>query len=380
MSDRRIKLMISIVDLAAGTGVFARNLGTGLRRFYRNEFEVILLSFRDEPLSNDDRRCFDQTHSLQIKVKPGVRQVLELPTALRRMRHAIAELKPDIILSVHTFANWLSSTCAGDVPVVLTDHLNLTCRHAARGRLPFGKSMLRKMYAKHMVVGVSEEISQDLRQHFGATRTATILNGINIEQIKSQAIQTPSVELPGPYVVAVGRLFEQKDYPTLIRAFDLARKEGLKLDLVIVGDGPERANLQQLIGSTGIAQYVHLIGHQDNPFPYVQRARMLAMSSIYEGFGLVLAEALALGIPCVSTHCPSGPAEILEQGEYGLLVPPQEPEKLAKAMLQLDTDQALRQQLIEKAPYRAEQLGMELMTRRYRELLIAELKNAGNPP
>lgn len=371
-----IKLMIVIVDLSTGTGAFVRDLASGLRRFHREEFEVTLLTFRDQQLSEVDRGCFDRTHSLGMGIQESWRQMIELPVAVARLKRAIREFSPDVVLGVHTFSNLVSSMAGGEMPVILTDHLNLSQRQAARGVAGAMRWMLRRMYARRMVVGVSQAIVDDLRANFGATRTATILNGVDLDRIRSAADESPAVQLPERFIAAVGRLAPQKDIPTLLRAYAQARGAGLLDDLVLVGDGPDRQSLEVLADSLGITGHVHFVGHQANPFPIMKRARFLVMSSVYEGFGLVLVESMALGVPCISTDCPSGPAEILANGEFGLLVPVSDPTKLGEAMVRLSGDEQLRQEFSDRSLQRAEQLSAQHMARQYRDLIVAQLQTS----
>jgi glycosyltransferase involved in cell wall biosynthesis len=103
--------------------------------------------------------------------------------------------------------------------------------------------------------------------------------------------------------------------------------------LLLLGDGPERAALEARAGALGIADAVAFVGFVDNPCAWMARASCVALSSIFEGFGNVLVEAMAVGTPVVSTDCPSGPAEVLEGGRFGRLVPPRDPAALAEAIL-----------------------------------------------
>ncbi|HVT91024.1 MAG TPA: glycosyltransferase [Tepidisphaeraceae bacterium] len=376
MINRRIKLVIVIVDLAAGTGSFVRSLGSGLRRWYSSEFEVHLLTIRSCELSDADRAAFDQAHSLDMDLKENWRQMFALPIAVKRMRMVLEEVQPDLIMGVHTFSNVVSSFAAGDRPVILTDHLNLSQRQSARGFSAPTRMLMKQMYRKHLAVGVCQEIVNDLRAHFDASRTEAILNGVDVTKIRAASTESPRIEVPSRYIIAVGRLAPQKDIPTLLQAYALARKAGLHEDLVIVGDGPERASLVELSRSSGLENHVHFAGQQANPFPLIARSKMLVMSSVYEGFGLVLAEALALGVPCVSTDCPSGPREILGNGQYGLLVPVRDPQRLADAMFRLANDDELRKQFIARSGVRANELSLENMTRRYRDLMVKELQSS----
>ncbi|HCF28870.1 MAG TPA: glycosyl transferase [Cyanobacteria bacterium UBA11049] len=135
-----------------------------------------------------------------------------------------------------------------------------------------------------------------------------------------------------PVIVGVGRLQALKDFPTLIRAFALVRQH-MPARLMILGDGEERENLETLISELGLTSDIALPGFVSNPYAYMSKASVLAMSSLCEGFGNVIAEALACGTPVVTTDCPSGPAEILDFGKYGSLVPLADAEAFAQAIL-----------------------------------------------
>jgi glycosyltransferase involved in cell wall biosynthesis len=134
-----------------------------------------------------------------------------------------------------------------------------------------------------------------------------------------------------PVILGVGKLKPQKDFATLLRAFATLRA-GRAARLVILGEGEQRGELEALAQNLGIAADVALPGFVDNPFPYMARASLFVLSSRFEGLPGVLIQALACGCPAVSTDCPSGPAEILEGGRYGPLVPVGDAEGLARAM------------------------------------------------
>lgn len=134
-----------------------------------------------------------------------------------------------------------------------------------------------------------------------------------------------------PLILGAGRLTRQKDFTTLIAAFAgvLARRPAR---LLILGEGRERPALEQQIQTLGLGDHVCLIGHVDNPYAYMARSTLFALSSRWEGLPNVLAEAMALGIPVVSTQCKSGPDEILAGGSLGRLVEVGDAEALAQAM------------------------------------------------
>jgi len=165
-----------------------------------------------------------------------------------------------------------------------------------------------------------------------------------------------------PVVLGVGRLVAQKDFPTLIRAFALVHKER-PTRLVILGEGEERSKLEALARELGLEQDIDLPGFVENPYKYMKRAAVFVLSSRWEGFGNVLVEAMALGTPVVSTDCPNGPAEILENGKWGELVPVGETQSLASAVLRtLDRVDVVR---VKGAAERADQFRVESIIREY---------------
>jgi glycosyltransferase involved in cell wall biosynthesis len=234
--------------------------------------------------------------------------------------------------------------------------------------------LMRWGYPGRPIVVPAQGVADDLRQNFGASDVKVIHHGIDAPAIQALAEQ-PITDLPTtrPYIVACGRLAAQKDYPTLLHAYASARSRGADEDLVIIGDGPDRAMLEHLTASLGLKQTVHFIGHRSNPFPYMKPARFFVLCSIWEGFGLVLLEAMSLGLPCISTDCPSGPAEILENGQRGLLVPTRDPASLAEALLNLSESQDLRESFAHQSRQRAQELGLGRMAQAYRDLFVGEL-------
>lgn len=189
------------------------------------------------------------------------------------------------------------------------------------------------------VVGVSKSVAEDLIQTMRVPEemVSTIYNPVitpDIAQLAMQPIDHPWLaKLDIPVILAVGSLRQLKDYPTLIRGFSYVRR-ARPARLIILGEGPERTNLQALINNSGLQDDVDLHGFVTNPYAYMKRASVFVLSSAWEGFGNVLVEAMALGTPVVSSDCPSGPAEILRHGKWGRLVPVGDSRALAEAILE----------------------------------------------
>ncbi len=175
------------------------------------------------------------------------------------------------------------------------------------------------------VISVSNEMAALLKQQYGIeSNVRTIFNPIDVK--KNLNLSNDSVEKDLPWsdtysslIIGVGRLSDQKDFQTLIKAFSIARKNQ-NAKLIILGEGPERTTLEAKIKEAGLTDHVWMPGFIQNPYPYMMQADVFVLSSKYEGLPNVLIQALLLDTRCVSTRCPTGPAEILENGRLGILV------------------------------------------------------------
>ena len=192
-------------------------------------------------------------------------------------------------------------------------------------------------WADH-IIAVSRGVAREVQRLTGLPddRVTTIYNpvvGPCIARLAAEPVDhTWVADAHVPLILAVGRLTVQKDYPTLIRAF--ARVRAVRAaHLVILGEGRQRHKLEKLVQEFSLEADVALPGHVDNPFAWMSKAAVLVLPSAWEGLPCVLIEALACGCPVVSTDCPSGPREILEDGAIGPLVPVHDDRALAAAIL-----------------------------------------------
>ncbi len=188
------------------------------------------------------------------------------------------------------------------------------------------------------VVAVSDGVAQDLVVSAGIKldKLKVIYNPVVTPDILIKAEE--EVEHPWfrngepPIILGVGRLALEKDFCALIKAFALVRKK-YNARLVILGEGEERPRLEALARELSVSDEVFMPGFVQNPYKYMKRAGVFVLSSQWEGFGNVLVEAMAVGTPVVSTDCPSGPAEILEDGRWGEIVPVGDVEALAEGII-----------------------------------------------
>lgn len=204
--------------------------------------------------------------------------------------------------------------------------------------------LMRWLYPKaDGIVAVSEGVAHDLSRAFAIPqeKVSVILNPVltnRVFELAKAPNPHPWLEQDIPVILGVGRLTTQKDFPTLIRAFAKVRLQR-QARLLILGEGQDRAELESLACELGVAADVHFAGFAENPFAYMVRASVYVLSSIYEGLPNALIQAMALGTPAVATDCPSGPKEVLEDGRYGELVPMQDCETMAAAILKtLESD------------------------------------------
>lgn len=219
------------------------------------------------------------------------------------------------------------------------------------------------------IVAVSDGVADDLARTAGLPREriTTIYNpALAEDDMRPEQTGHPwfAANAP-PVVLGAGRLEEQKDFPTLLRAFARVRRQ-CPARLIILGEGRRRAELEALAARLQIGADVELRGWVDNPYGYMRQAAVFVLSSIHEGLPNVLLEALACGCPVVSTDCPSGPAEILARGRYGALAPVGDDAALAQAIL------ATLAAPPERAGLRARagQFSAEAAVERYLEVLL----------
>lgn len=242
------------------------------------------------------------------------------------LRNYISKNKPSSIIvglwpltSYAVLANLLTRHKAG---IIVTDHSILS-------KSPVVKNIFKLIFLRLSIfflypfarsqVGVSNGVCNDLmRLSFGRVVADTIYNPVE----RLLVLKDKSHPLGGrKYILSVGRLKAVKDYPNLIKGFALVQQELVDLHLVILGDGELKAELTDLIKSLGLVDNVHLMGFKRDLYRWYYFADLFVLSSINEGFGNVLVEAMQFGLPIVSTDCESGPREILADGKYGELVP-----------------------------------------------------------
>lgn len=284
------------------------------------------------------------------QVPTGVRLVdLGMPRVLRSLGPLTGYLRrerPVAVVSSMGHANlvaiWAGRLAGRHTAVIATVHNTMSQSTPDQGRWAawLWPRLLHTFYPwAREVVAVSRGAADDLARTAALPRERirVIYNPVitpAMEALAREGVADPWFA-PGqpPVILGVGRLNRQKDFATLVRAFAAVRRQR-HARLVILGEGDERAALERLVTELGVHQDVALPGFRANAVAHMARSAVFALSSAWEGLPTVLIEALAVGAAVVSTDCPSGPREILQDGRLGALVPVGDPAALAAAILE----------------------------------------------
>lgn len=316
------------------------------------------------------------------KVHPSANVIdLDESRALKALPKLISYLKteqPDAMISAQYYINiiavWAVRLAKSATKTILTERLatseDLKCLNQLKKCLM--PLFMRWAYKKaDFVVAVSKGAAHDLARIIGinADSIKVIYNPTiddSLFEKANQPLTHPWFEDKGPPVIlSVGRLTYQKDYHTLIKAFALV-SETIDARLVILGEGEDRSELEDLAETIGVKEFISLPGFVDNPYNYMAKADLFVLSSRFEGMPNVLIEALALSTPVVSTDCPSGPAEILPAS--ALVAMEDEVEMAAKIEKYLQDNDAV-QDLLENTAAKLKQFRPERSLESYMELI-----------
>jgi glycosyltransferase involved in cell wall biosynthesis len=285
------------------------------------------------------------------------------------LRRALRKSRPDVALGVMTAANVILAfaACGLNVRAIGSEHV-----HPPEFPLnPFWEGLRTRVYGRLDGLAVlTHESAQWFETHTKARRVTVIPNAspwplpVHEPRISPGAVCAAERRL----LLAVGRLAEQKGFDWLLAAFrELAQKHP-GWDLVILGEGPLRAELESQMKKAGLEGRVFLPGRVGNLGEWYEHADLYVMSSRYEGFGNTLAEGLAHGLPAISFDCDTGPRDIIRHEIDGLLVPPEDVASLAAALDRLMGDAGLRRKFAARAVEARERFSIERIAKKWEEL------------
>lgn len=255
-------------------------------------------------------------------------------TSIFPLRRYLNVQKPDVVISAMSHANVglmlaarIFSNFSGRL--VVQEVAPLSGANGIREKII--KLLMRYLYpSADLVIAISKNIGEELNKNQGTEKKLNNLsilsNPIDLDFINKKSKEDaghPWIDKKDsniPVIISIGRLSREKDFPTLLQAFAKARKQN-PLRLIILGEGKERHSLENMVKKLGISDDVSMPGFSDNPYAFLARADLLVVSSIFEGFAIALAEALACGCNVVTTNCGDGPLGIIENGRFGSVVP-----------------------------------------------------------
>lgn len=282
--------------------------------------------------------------------RPRVRQCI-LPLAMETSRE-----RPHLVFSPYPDANvclMLAKTISTSNPrVVVRESNNRTAQRV--GWNPLMRRLVQWSYRRaDGIVALSNGVRQDLAERYALSpeKIITIYNPVEVSKIRMMSTR-PGGDGDGGHkgdgrfhIMGVGRLVRQKGFDLLLRA--VAELRELPIRLTILGEGEEREKLRALAENLGVAQDVHLPGFAKNPYAWLKKADLFVLSSRWEGFGHVIVEAMACGVPVLATRCPSGPDEIICDGVNGRLCEPESVSDLSEKIKALVMDPDQRKRLAE---------------------------------
>jgi len=314
----------------------------------------------------------------------GIVKFLRLPILAYKLSKITKEYKFNKIVSFLTRANYiniLSNIFIKHKTIVNERAMpSLQYQYGLNGKI--NRYLIKSLYPKaDLCLSNSHGNMIDLKNNFNVSNIAYIHNPFNLEMIETMSKNEIEIEKKKFTFVTVGRLDHGKNHKLIIDAI-----KDIDANLWIIGDGELKKELQKNIKELSLNDKVYLLGKKENPFAYISKADCFVFASSHEGFPNVLVEALACGLPIISTDCQSGPREILapnsdvsfqlkdkiELAEYGILTPIKNINKLQEAMNLIMNDKNLRKKYQHKAKQRANDFRIEKIIKQYEEILCAE--------
>lgn len=358
------KRVLFFIEWLSGGGA-EHVIATLLRHFDYEKYDVTLVSLFDEEgfKNNIDNgkihyRCiFPQSNGLWYKTKY---KLLYRWLPARLVARIIIPQGYDVYIGfIEGYTTKIISSVKGGGRKIAWVHIDLK-------NYPW--TLLQGIYKSHeeevesyrefdKVVCVSHSVENVMKEHYGLTNTVTVYNPIDVGFINQQASDPIDFQpAEGFNIVTVGRLENQKGYDLLIPIIARIRREGYPINLYIIGQGSERKNLETLTSQLSAQEFIHFLGYHNNPHAIVSKMDLFVCSSRAEGYSLVIAEALSLGIAVISTNC-SGPNELLADGKYGILC--NDYEDLYVRLKEVVTDPSLCEKLHNKALERKKSLDVK---------------------
>ena len=285
--------------------------------------------------------------------------------AARPLRRVVDERRPDVVFSTSSGSN-VTAALAARRPgprLVLSERNGLVRDQPAHKLWPLLLAK-RLLYSRaDCVTAVSAGVAEDLRRrlHLPADRLSVVYNPVvtpELTTLAEEPVDEPWFDEDVPVLLAAGRLVNAKGFDLLLEALARIHKQ-TTCRLIVLGEGPLRAQLSARAQSLGVADSVKLPGFVANPYAFMRRCTAFVLPSRFEGLPGVLIQAMASGAAAIAADCPFGPSEVIRSGKNGILVPPKDPRALADELLTLLQDDTGRRALGEAARTSAQRYTLE---------------------
>ncbi|MHA1380987.1 MAG: glycosyltransferase [Candidatus Helarchaeota archaeon] len=290
--------------------------------------------------------------------------------------------RPDKIVSFLFYANVISALARKlyrfDSDIIINEE-SFPREYLSRARLGFVKKWLLHFTYREAdkIICVSKNLGKSIIDDFNflSTRKVFIVyNPIDLKNVKKLSLEKvnhPFIDRrkKGYYlIISVGRLSFEKRLDILLKAFAKVRKRA-KVLLLILGDGDQFQKLKLLTNQLGLDDTVDFLGYISNPYAWISKSDLFVMTSQWEGFGMVIVEAMACGVPIISTNCPFGPNEIITNSVDGLLVPSGNIEIISKSILMLIKNKNLKKKIVINAKKRSNNFRIEKIGSEYEKVI-----------
>ncbi len=381
------RLRVLFFTSTLGGGGAEKHLLRVVNHLDREKFDVSLALVK--PCGEFESELSADVRKYHLNRRGAGSTTVRMFQAIKPLRQVIRRERPGLIFSVIDLANLVNVTAGRAIanrPKIVLGVQTPPSIAYGHSRHPVSRLMLRlipRLYPKaDQIVALSQGVAADLASLSPRMRermTVIYNAGVEAEVLEGARQSIPAEELPdAPLIVACGRLKAMKGFSTLLDALVAVRKS-VPAHLWIIGEGEQRSFLEKKIKRLGLKDCVRLLGFQQNPFKYMAAADLFVLSSLFEGFGNVIVEAMACGVPVVATDCPFGPGEIIADGESGVLVAPASATALTDGILRVLRDEELRKRLARGGRARSHDFDAKAITRAYEELFlsVAEVGVAG---
>ena len=336
MVMHKMRNRLAILISFSGQGGVERMVMNVLREFARYtdlELDLLLIRAQGPHFANIP----DNVKVIQLNARHTLTSIPEITRYLRRNKPEAMLVAKDRAGRAALIAKLLAGV---DTRIVirLGTHLSTALAQRSAFNRWLRTAPMRFLYPlAHKIIAVAEGVRQDTLAlaRLQDDNVVVVRNPVITDAMVANADEAtphPWFDEDIPVILGMGRLSRQKDFPTLVKAFAKARQQR-ELRLIILGEGGDRDDLQALIDKLGVTEAVAMPGFDANPYRWLVRADLFVLSSLWEGSPNALTEALALGVPSISTRCPSGPDETLDEGRYGSLLAMGDSDAMAEAML-----------------------------------------------